>query len=1169
MIALLVMIAALLAYICYPFFFDLLRQMFKSDRGQVAPFVVKMFNFTDKKINKGEWISSPFFAYEGGYQMCLRVAPAGYGDGEGTHVSVYLHLMKGPYDDKLEQSGQWPLRGTFTIELLNQFTDNDNYTRSMLLSGYLCSDCTNRVVEGDMATGVGFDQFISHDVIPDYVNHLIEDVLQFRISYENNDDPLPVDQIAPLIMNMTKFARSKKNKEQWYRPFFAFNEGYLLCVHIYAAGYGDGEGTHVSVFLQLMKGPYDDKLEQSGHWPLRGTFTIELFNQLNDSDHYGHKIIFYDYLRSWCSEREVEDYMNSIGCGCHQFVLQNIIFYKRASEYLKNDTLSFKIKYEDISYPIPNDQVAPGTFVMPNFTEKMKSKNHWYSSPFFAFTEGYQMCLRVVPVGYYSNEDTDVSVLLYLMKGPYDDKLEQSGHWPLRGTFTIELINQLNNSDHFIYAMPLFHYLCNKCTTRVTDGDIAPEGWGSKHYMSREAIRHHRTAVSKQYFSNDALHFMISYEDTRSSTPHDQVAPVIFTLCNITSKIKKNERWFSVPFFAFKEGYKITLVLRMGGYKTGKGTHVSFYVRPMKGPHDDKLEQTGHWPLRGTFTIELLNQLNDSDHHSHKANMDDAYDKCSPDCTNRVIKGNIARTGWGSHCFMSHKAIFQDGKYLKNDCADFRISYEDTGYSTSHQISIAPFKIRMDKVTEYIKNSDRWYSKPFLAFNEGYTLHLKVYGSGYGDGEGSHLSVFLCLMKGLHDDTLDWPMSGTFIIELYDQLNNTDHYIRTVVVNDHLYGVCTDRVTKADISDKCCHLNHISHEILYSKTNPLYLINDSVLVRISYEPNPPLSVSHKVAPFILNISNFGKRFKRREHWSSSPFYAFEGGYQMCVSIDFASGNDDKNIYITVSLHLLNGPYDDELQQSGQWPLNGVFLIELQYHYGVSNDYENKKQIYFLSSESCRSCVTLIDDVAEGYGNDYIIPLKHLHAGLKNDEIYLNISYNTCYSCVYIWNWSLEELIIFTGLCLLDGLFTFVLLVLIKACRVLIETSLLPDIVEYDLISETIYKHTMKMTLFIVLTVIGKALPFILWEFTNVITYNSAIIMKDVISRTLTIVLLVNVHTIVSPVWMMYIFSETCSALVVITFTLILVIVNIYWPFCSDIAEAMYSLNAYNIGSYSI
>ena len=459
-------------------------------------------------------------------------------------------------------------------------------------------------------------------------------------------------------------------------------------------------------------------------------------------------------------------------------------FTKKASEYLKNHTISFRIKYEDISYPIPNNQVAPVTFVMPNFTEKMKNKNHWYSSPFLAFTEGYQMCLRVVTVGYYSNEDTDVSVLLYLMKGPHDDKLEQSGYWPLRGTFTIELLNQLNDNDHFIYATSLYHYLCNKCTARVTDGDIAPKGWGSRYYISREAILHQN---NKQYFNNDALHFRISYEETRSSTPHDQVAPVIFTLCNVTSRIKKNERWFSVPFFAFKEGYKMTLVLHMGGYKTGKGTHVSFYVRPMKGPHDDKLEQLGYWPLRGTFTIELLNYLNDSDHHSQEANMDN--NKYSL-CTNRVLKiRNIAPTGWGSHRFISHKVIFQDGKYLKNDCADFRISYEDTGYSTSlHQI--APFTTRMDKVTEYIKNNDRWYSDPFLAFKEGYKLHLKVYGSGYGDGEGTHLSVFLCLMKGPHDDKLYWPVSGTFVIELLNQLNNNDHYIHTVVVNAHLAIWC-------------------------------------------------------------------------------------------------------------------------------------------------------------------------------------------------------------------------------------------------------------------------------------------------------------------------------------------------------------------------------------------
>ena len=66
-----------------------------------------------------------------------RVDAAGYDRGEGTHVSVFLYLMKGSHDDELEQSGHWPLRGTFTIELLNQKIDYDHYSRMVQLHPHL------------------------------------------------------------------------------------------------------------------------------------------------------------------------------------------------------------------------------------------------------------------------------------------------------------------------------------------------------------------------------------------------------------------------------------------------------------------------------------------------------------------------------------------------------------------------------------------------------------------------------------------------------------------------------------------------------------------------------------------------------------------------------------------------------------------------------------------------------------------------------------------------------------------------------------------------------------------------------------------------------------------------------------------------------------------------
>ena len=1117
---------------------------------QVAPVILMASTFTEKFKHKKVWYSYPFFAFKGGYQMCLRVDAAGYGAGKGTHVSVYLHLMKGPHDDELEQSGHWPLRGTFRIELLNQITCNDHYTRSMLLSSYLCSECTNRVIDGNMTTGIGFDQFISHDIVPDYVNHLLDDALYFNITYEDSDMLLPNYQTAPLVMNMTKFAERKRNREQWYStPFFAFDEGYLMCVQIFAAGYGDGKGTHVSVYLHLMKGPHDDKLEQSGHWPLRGIFTIELLNQLSF-----HGVVMYDYLRSQCTERVVEDYMNSVSFGHHQFLSHSIIFYKKTNKFYKDDTLAFTIKYEENNSPMLSTQVAPATFVMPNFTEKMKNKGHWYSSPFLTFKEGYLMCLRVVTIGYFSDEDTSVLVLLYFMKGPHDDKLEQSGHLPLGGTLTIEILNRFNDSDHFVYTISLYHYLCNKCTDRVIEGDIAPKGWGSRYYISRNAILHQN---SKQYLNDDALNFRISYEKkTSSSTPHNQVTPVVFHLCNVTDKIKKKELWFSVPFFAFKEGYKVTLVLRMNGYKTGEGTHVSFYVRPMKGPHDDKLEQSDHWPMRGTFTITLLNRLNSSDHHSQEANMDN--NKCSY-CTNRVLKYNIAPTGWGSHQFISHKALFQDDKYLKNDCANFRVSYKDTGYSTP-LVQVMPVNLPMNNVDKIIKNNDRWFSESFLAFKEGYKLQLRVYGLGYGDGEGTHLSVFLCLMKGPYDNTLDWPMSGTFIIELLDQSNNNEHYIRTAVIYGYLYGICTDRVSPADVSDtapECCHFKFAPHEILYSKSNPLYLKNNSLLFRISYEHNPP--ISHKVAPVVLSISNFTKRLNRREYWSSSPFYTFKGGYQVCVSVDFAGDSDNKNAYISIFIH---GPFDNKLQRSAQWLLKGKFLIEL-----ICYDYEYgecylQKHIYFLINETCKSYIIVID-TEKDYENYHMIPLKHLHACQKNDEIFLRISYNSCYTCVFVKNLSLEDLLAFTNLCLLDGLSAIVILVIIEVCSRNFETTEVLSLTIKH--AKIVCKHTVLAILFVLLIVILKAAPLWLWEFADKINYSSAVLMNNVFNRALIVFVhsrLANVYassTIISPVWVMYIFSKTYNALLIFTLA---VIINIYQPFYKAIYFTYYFTRAF-------
>ena len=131
------------------------------------------------------------------------------------------------------------------------------------------------------------------------LNHLLS-LLKSAYSYISKHDdeslwPLKLfisdemsDQVAPdAILKMSDFAKRKENKEQWYsKSFYAFQQGYQMYLKVYADGTDNSEGPHVSVYLYLMKGPHDDKLEQWGYWLLSGTFKIEVLNQLNNSDHY-------------------------------------------------------------------------------------------------------------------------------------------------------------------------------------------------------------------------------------------------------------------------------------------------------------------------------------------------------------------------------------------------------------------------------------------------------------------------------------------------------------------------------------------------------------------------------------------------------------------------------------------------------------------------------------------------------------------------------------------------------------------------------------------------------------------------------------------------------------------------------------------------------------------
>ena len=93
----------------------------KDQQGITSIF--KMPSFKEKKENNIEFFSDPFYTDPRGYKMLINIDANGYRDNKGTHVSVWVYLMRGEYDDQLE----FPFKGTIKFELLNQLEDKNHH----------------------------------------------------------------------------------------------------------------------------------------------------------------------------------------------------------------------------------------------------------------------------------------------------------------------------------------------------------------------------------------------------------------------------------------------------------------------------------------------------------------------------------------------------------------------------------------------------------------------------------------------------------------------------------------------------------------------------------------------------------------------------------------------------------------------------------------------------------------------------------------------------------------------------------------------------------------------------------------------------------------------------------------------------------------------------------
>lgn len=143
--------------------------------------------------------------------------------------------------------------------------------------------------------------------------------------------------------------------------------------------------------------------------------------------------------------------------------------------------------------------------------------------------------------------------------------------------------------------------------------------------------------------------------------------------------------------------------------------------------------------------------------------------------------------------------------------------------------SVVPVIVKVSPYSKNDKYSISWYSCAFYTHPNGYEMCLFVYTSGH---YCHALSLCVYLMKGSHDDKLQWPLKGKCEVKLLNQISNSEHYCRVSFCQD------ISRV----VSKKKLIVFHNSTFITFDKLDKVtttcqYLKDDSIFFQVNFKLN--------------------------------------------------------------------------------------------------------------------------------------------------------------------------------------------------------------------------------------------------------------------------------------------------------------------------------------------
>lgn len=198
---------------------------------------------------------------------------------------------------------------------------------------------------------------------------------------------------------------------------------------------------------------------------------------------------------------------------------------------------------------------------------------------------------------------------------------------------------------------------------------------------------------------------------------------------------------------------------------------------------------------------------------------------------------------------------------LQQDALSLRQQFENHNQTIrQYPNGVLVWKISNLQEKMYDAQSERQtsiYSPACLTSSSGYLVCARLYLNGDGSARGTHMSIFLVVLRGPYDSILKWPFSFRVSFCLFDQRTMIES--NGTIQPKHIIESFRPDMNSQSFSQPCSGMN-IASGIprfcpldLFEEMNDrnLYVVNDTMYIKMFVDF---IGIPRTMLPFIFNIN---------------------------------------------------------------------------------------------------------------------------------------------------------------------------------------------------------------------------------------------------------------------------------------------------------------------------